>query len=47
MVAKSLVSVVLSDDGHERVGLTPKGEEAYKKIVQWVNEIIHGKTPGS
>jgi predicted transcriptional regulator len=47
MVTKGLVSVAQSDDGHERVGLTPKGEEAYRKIVQWVNEVIHGKTPGT
>jgi len=28
----------LSD--HEAIVLTPKGEEAYRKLVQWINEIF-------
>jgi predicted transcriptional regulator len=40
-----LVALENSDDGHERVSLTPKGAEAYKKLVQWINEVIRGKMP--
>lgn len=45
MLQKGLVELKTSDDGHERVGLTPKGGEAYLKLVQWINEVIHAKTP--
>ena len=44
MSDRGLVSIENSSDGHERVGLTPKGEEAYRKLVQWINEVIHGRT---
>jgi predicted transcriptional regulator len=46
MVDKNLVSMVDSEDGHERVALTPKGQESYRTLVQWVNEVIRGKLPG-
>jgi predicted transcriptional regulator len=45
MQSKGLVITENSDDGHERVILTVKGEEAYKKLVQWINEVIHGNLP--
>ena len=45
MQAKGLVTMESSEDGHERVILTSKGEEAYKKLVQWINEVIHEKLP--
>lgn len=45
MTDRSLVVMENSADGHEKVRLTPKGEEAYKKLVQWINEVIHGKMP--
>ena len=45
MADRGLVVMENSSDGHERFRLTPKGEEAYKKLVQWINEVIHGKMP--
>jgi predicted transcriptional regulator len=41
MDGKALIQIENSNDGHERISLTPKGEEAYRKLVQWINEIIH------
>ena len=43
MDGKDLILIENSTDGHERISLTPKGEEAYRKLVQWINEIIHGR----
>lgn len=40
MSDRGLVVLENSEDGHERVKLTPKGEEAYRKLVQWINEVI-------
>lgn len=45
MADRGLVAMHNCDDGHERISLTPKGEEAYKKLVQWINEVIHGRNP--
>ena len=45
MSDRGLVAVEDSSDGHERIVLTTKGEEAYKRLVQWINEVIHGKLP--
>lgn len=44
MSERGLVSLENSEDGHERVMLTPKGAEAYRKLVQWINEVIHKRT---
>ncbi len=44
--AHGLVVLESAEDGHERVHLTPKGHEAYRKLVQWINEVVHGRTPG-
>jgi predicted transcriptional regulator len=41
MLSKNLVSLNSKEDGHERVSLTPDGEEAYRKLVQWIDEVIH------
>jgi len=41
MSERGLVSLENSADGHERVQLTDKGGEAYRKLVQWINEVIH------
>lgn len=46
MQAKDLVFLESNPDGHERVALTPKGAEAYRKLVQWINEVVHGRMPG-
>ena len=43
MVQKGLIVFEKGPDGHERIKLTSKGEEAYKRMVQWINEVIHGK----
>ena len=40
MLSKNLVSLDSKEDGHERVSLTPNGEEAYRKLVQWIDEVI-------
>ncbi len=43
MDGRGLIRVENSTDGHDRISLTPKGEEAYKKLVQWINEVIHDR----
>ena len=43
MTDRGLVRLETSDDGHERVMLTQTGDESYKKLVQWINEVIHGR----
>jgi len=45
MLAKGLVVLAGNPDGHERVVLLPKGAEAYRRLVQWVNEIVRGQWP--
>ncbi|MBE0517956.1 MAG: hypothetical protein IH630_01865 [Thermoplasmata archaeon] len=45
MCDRGLIASEDSNDGHERLSLTPKGEESYKKLVQWINEVIHQKQP--
>jgi predicted transcriptional regulator len=45
MLSRGLAILENSEDGHEKVLLTPKGEEAYRKLVQWINEIVRGKGP--
>jgi len=46
MLSKGLVAIQNSPEEHERVIITEKGMESYKKLVQWINEVIHAKTPG-
>jgi predicted transcriptional regulator len=43
MSERGLVALENSVDGHERVLLTEKGGEAYRKLVQWINEVIHNR----
>jgi len=45
-VGKGTIYVENSSDGHERVALTPKGYDAYRTLVQWINEVVRGRTPG-
>ncbi len=45
MAERGLVELENSLDGHERVMLSRKGQEAYKKLVQWMNDEIHGWNP--
>jgi len=46
MAGKGLVALEGSADGHVWVSLTPQGHEAYRKIVQWINEVVRGRMPG-
>ncbi len=45
MRARELVFLEDSSDGHVRVGLTGKGQDAYGKIVQWIFEVVQGRFP--
>lgn len=40
-----LISLDDGADGHVRVGLTEKGREAYRKITQWISEVVQGRAP--
>lgn len=42
MEGHGLVSLENASDGHERVALTPKGQEAYRKLVEWIHEVVQG-----
>jgi len=46
MLAKGLVTLESNPGGRERVALTGKGADAYRKLVQWVNDVVHGRMPG-
>ncbi len=46
MCERNLVGMEDSADGHVRVRLTPGGQEAYRRIVQWINEMVRGRMPG-
>ena len=46
MEQKGLVTCSNSPNGHEGIVLTPDGEEAYRRIVQWINEVVRGVIPG-
>lgn len=45
MVERGFVAFENSSDGHEGIVLTDKGGEAYRKLVQWMNDEIHGWNP--
>ena len=45
MLAKGLVSLENFPDEHERVALTAKGYEAYRRLVQWINEVVRERPP--
>ncbi len=45
MLDRGLVALENSPEGHERVVLTPKGYEAYRRLVQWINEVVRGLPP--
>lgn len=40
MSEKQLVLVQGSEDGHERLVLSPRGREAYSRLVTWINEVV-------
>ncbi len=43
---RGLVAVEGGPDGHERVRVTEKGKRAYRQLVEWLNEYVHGRPPG-
>lgn len=47
MVERGLIALDNSADGHVRVALTEKGREAYRKVTQWIYEVVHGREPRS
>jgi len=44
---RGLVTLEDSADGHVRVGMTGKGQEAYRKIVQWIYDVVQGRPPAT
>jgi len=42
MKEHGLASLENDDEGHERVSLTPKGHEACRMLVHWINEVVKG-----
>ncbi len=42
LLAKGLVELRAVEGGRDGIVLTEKGEEAYRKLVQWINDIIQG-----
>ena len=47
ILSRGLASIENTADGHDRIALTPKGHEAYRRLVQWVNEVVHERMPAS
>ena len=45
MLDRQLLTRVTSSEEHERIALTPKGTEAYSKLVQWIHEFMRGRAP--
>lgn len=45
MRERDLVQLEDSADGHIRISLTATGREAYRKVVQWINEVVRGQLP--
>jgi len=43
MTEHGLVEMENSNDGHERIILTTKGNVAYRTLVQWMNEVIRAR----
>lgn len=43
MISKGLVRAEHEPDGHERFQLTQEGQEAYRRVVQWVNDVVFGR----
>jgi predicted transcriptional regulator len=45
MRERGLVRLEDSADRHVRVALTARGQEAYRKIAQWISEVVLGRLP--
>jgi len=42
---RGLVALETSADAHERIVITEKGKNAYRRLVEWMNEFVHGRRP--
>jgi predicted transcriptional regulator len=42
---RGLVTLEGNPDGHDRVALTSEGRDAYRKLVQWISEVVQGRVP--
>jgi hypothetical protein len=40
LTAKGLVSVAPDASGVERIGITPKGLDTYKRLVTWIRDTV-------
>jgi len=45
LMTSGLATLTLSNDGHEKVSLTAKGDDAYRRLVQWIDEVVRGTSP--
>jgi len=45
MRAHDLIALEDDADGRVRVTLTERGREAYRKITQWISEVVQGRMP--
>jgi len=46
MLDRGLVTLEETPDGHERVALAPKGLDAYRRLVRWIEEFVRARPPG-
>jgi hypothetical protein len=37
------LTALIEEDGHQKVVLTDGGREAYRRLVVWINEVVHGR----
>jgi predicted transcriptional regulator len=44
MVVRDLVVLNEGNDGHQTVVLTPKGKDAYRTVVLWINNVVSEQT---
>lgn len=44
MRLRELIVLNDEDDGHQTVLLTPKGKDAYRTVVLWVNDMVSEQT---
>jgi predicted transcriptional regulator len=44
MLVRGLVEMNSADDGHQTVRLTPKGKDAYRTVVLWINDMMSEET---
>lgn len=45
LMTSGLATLTLSNDGHEKVSLTAKGDDAYRRLVRWIDEVVRGTSP--